>query len=33
MALVVGSTTMFAAYGQQMPAEYDGAMKTLAARV
>ncbi len=29
MALVVGSTTMFAAYGQQMPAEYDGAMKTL----
>src|SRR5712692_9724011 len=29
MALVVGSTTMFAAYGQQMPAEYDSAMKTL----
>ena len=29
MALVMGSTTMFAAYGQQMPPEYDGAMKTL----
>ncbi len=29
MVLAVGSTTMFAAYGQQMPAEYDSAMKTL----
>src|SRR5712692_8220153 len=29
MALVVGSTAMFVAYGQQMPAEYDGAMKTI----
>jgi Domain of Unknown Function (DUF1259) len=28
-ALIVGSVTMFAAYGQQMPAEYDQAMKTL----
>ena len=29
MALVVGSTTMFAAYGQQVPPEYDSAMKML----
>ncbi len=29
MVLIVGSTTTFLAYGQQMPAEYDGAMKTL----
>ena len=29
MALVLGSTAMFAAYGQQMPAEYDQVMKTL----
>src|SRR5258707_390768 len=29
MVLVVGSTTMFATYGQQMPAEYDGFMKTV----
>jgi len=29
MALLVGSTAMFEAYGQQMPAEYDSAMKTL----
>jgi len=28
-ALIVGSATMFAAYGQQMPAEYEQAMKTL----
>jgi hypothetical protein len=28
-ALIVGSVTMFVAYGQQMPAEYDQAMKTL----
>ena len=28
-ALIVGTVTMFAAYGQQMPAEYDQAMKTL----
>src|ERR1700687_2723145 len=28
-ALIVGSVTMFAAYGQQMPAEYEQAMKTL----
>jgi hypothetical protein len=31
MALLLGSTAMFAAYGQQIPAEYDGAMKTLGA--
>src|SRR5229473_2856167 len=29
LALVLGSTTMFATYGQQMPAEYDGFMKTV----
>src|SRR6476661_9583572 len=29
VALIVGSATMFAAYGQQMPAEYEQAMKTL----
>src|SRR5438309_11619733 len=29
MVLVAGLTTAFAAYGQQMPAEYDSAMKTL----
>jgi uncharacterized protein DUF1259 len=29
MALVAGMTTAFASYGQQMPAEYDSAMKTL----
>jgi hypothetical protein len=29
LAFVLGSTAMFAAYGQQMPAEYDQAMKTL----
>src|SRR5229473_904747 len=29
LALVVGSTTAFAAYGQQVPPEYDSAMKTL----
>src|SRR6266566_3177793 len=29
MVLVVGSTAVFAVYGQQMPAEYDGVMKTL----
>jgi hypothetical protein len=28
-ALIVGSVTVFVAYGQQMPAEYDQAMKTL----
>src|SRR6266699_1759704 len=28
-ALIVGSVTMFAAYGQQLPAEYDQALKTL----
>jgi len=28
-AIILGSATMFAAYGQQMPAEYDQAMKTL----
>ena len=28
-AIVVGSVAMFAAYGQQMPAEYDQALKTL----
>jgi hypothetical protein len=28
-AIIVGSLTMFAAYGQQMPAEYDQALKTL----
>ena len=28
-ALIGGSITMFVAYGQQMPAEYDQAMKTL----
>lgn len=28
-AIIVGSLTMLAAYGQQMPAEYDQAMKTL----
>src|SRR6202162_3258694 len=28
-AIFVGSVTMFAAYGQPMPAEYDQAMKTL----
>jgi hypothetical protein len=28
-ALVVGSMTMFPVYGQQMPTEYDSAMKTL----
>src|ERR1700693_4833442 len=28
-AIFVGSVTMFAAYGQQMPAEYDQALKTL----
>src|ERR1700686_1905057 len=28
-ALIVGSVTMFAAYGQKMPAEYDQALKTL----
>src|ERR1700681_681218 len=28
-ALAVGSISIFAAYGQQMPAEYDQAMKTL----
>jgi hypothetical protein len=28
-ALAVGSMSIFAAYGQQMPAEYDQAMKTL----
>src|SRR6266699_4410965 len=29
MVLVVGSTAVFAVYGQQMPAEYYGVMKTL----
>jgi len=29
MALVLGSTGIFAAYGQQMPAEYDQVLKTL----
>src|SRR5712691_781875 len=29
LALAVGSMTTFAAYAQQMPAEYDSAMKTL----
>src|SRR5947207_6081145 len=29
MALIAGSVSIFAAYGQQMPAEYDQAMKTL----
>ncbi|HYM07273.1 MAG TPA: DUF1259 domain-containing protein [Terriglobales bacterium] len=29
MALMAGSMTMFAAYAQQMPPEYDAAMKTL----
>src|SRR6266849_10826752 len=29
MVLIVGSTTTFAAYGQQMPAEYGSAMETL----
>src|SRR6266853_4935887 len=29
MVLAVGSMTIFAAYGQQTPPEYDGAMKTL----
>src|SRR5258706_1849652 len=28
-ALIAGSVSIFAAYGQQMPAEYDQAMKTL----
>jgi hypothetical protein len=28
-AIIVGSVTMFEAYGQQMPAEYDQALKTL----
>jgi hypothetical protein len=28
-ALMIGSITMFCAYGQQMPAEYDQALKTL----
>jgi hypothetical protein len=28
-ALIVGSVTVFVAYGQQMPAEYDQAMRTL----
>ena len=28
-ALIVGSVTVFVAYGQQMPAQYDQAMKTL----
>src|SRR6202163_1644684 len=28
-AIIVGSLTMFAAYGQQMPAEYDQVLKTL----
>src|SRR5665213_447079 len=28
-ALIMGSVTVFVAYGQQMPAEYDQAMKTL----
>ena len=28
-AIIVGCLTMFAAYGQQMPAEYDQALKTL----
>src|SRR5689334_22937065 len=28
-ALIVGSATMFAAYGQQMTAEYEQAMKTI----
>src|SRR5713226_6838129 len=29
MALLVGPTAVFAAYGQQMPAEYESAMKAL----
>ena len=28
-AIIVGSVTMFVAYGQQMPAEYYQALKTL----
>jgi hypothetical protein len=28
-ALIIGSATIFSAYGQQMPAEYDQGLKTL----